>query len=79
MRFIKKFTPSYAKDLCSPGSYTTQLFATGVQLRIASQPLEHSAIGIAFDLYLDMMPGMPGNAVEQVDAAIKAVKKATEK
>ncbi|WP_400942002.1 site-specific integrase [Lysinibacillus sp. NPDC086135] len=56
-------------------SHATQLLAAGVHPKIASERLGHSTIGITLDLYSHVMPGMQANAVEQVDAAIKAAKK----
>lgn len=47
--------------------------------KIASERLGHSTVGITLDLYSHVMPGMQANAAEQVDAAIKAAKKASEK
>ncbi|EJL54383.1 hypothetical protein PMI09_02475 [Rhizobium sp. CF122] len=52
-----------------------QLLAAGVHPKIASERLGHSTIGITLDLYSHVMAGMQANAAEQVDAAIKAVKK----
>lgn len=60
-------------------SHATQLLAAGVHPKIASERLGHSTIGITLDLYSHVMPGMQANAAEQVDAAIKAAKKASEK
>ncbi|MCX2696527.1 tyrosine-type recombinase/integrase [Ochrobactrum chromiisoli] len=56
-------------------SHATQLLAAGVHPKIASEGLGYSTIGITLDLYSHVMLGMQANAVEQVDAAIKAAKK----
>ncbi|WP_281040967.1 tyrosine-type recombinase/integrase [Rhizobium sp. BK068] len=56
-------------------SHAMQLLAAGVHPKIASERLGHSTIGITLDLYSHVMAGMQANAAEQVDAAIKAVKK----
>jgi len=56
-------------------SHARQLLAAGVHPKIASERLGHSTIGITLDLYSHAIPGMQANAAEQVDAAIKAVKK----
>jgi hypothetical protein len=40
--------------------------------KIASKRLGHSKIGIAFDLYSHVLPGMEADATERVDAALQA-------
>src|SRR5690606_22135402 len=60
-------------------SHATQLLSAGVHPKIASERLGHSTVGITLDLYSHVMPGKQENAAEQVDAAIKAAKKASEK
>lgn len=78
MRFIQNFT-FLCEGFMLSGFLCNTIVRNWRPLKDRQSTLEHSTIGIALDLYLDMMPGMHANAVEQVDAAIKAAKKATEK
>ncbi|MFN3506238.1 MAG: tyrosine-type recombinase/integrase [Allorhizobium sp.] len=56
-------------------THATQMLASGVHPKIASERLGHSTIAITMDLYSHVMPDMQASAAEQVDAAIKAATK----
>ena len=53
------------------------MLASGVHVKIASERLGHSKIGIALDLYIRVLPGMQEDAVVKVDAAYLAAKRRT--
>jgi integrase len=53
-------------------SHATHLLAAGVHPKIAQERLGHSSIGITLDLYSHVLPGMQGDAVAKVDAALQA-------
>jgi len=57
-------------------THATQMLASGVHPKVASERLGHSTIGITLDLYSHVMPGMQADAAEQVDAAIRGAVKA---
>ena len=46
--------------------------ASGVHVKVASERLGHSKVGITLDLYSHVMPGMQADAAGQVDAALQA-------
>jgi integrase len=56
-------------------THASQMLATGVHPKVASERLGHSTIGITLDLYSHVMPGMQADAAEQVDAAIRSAVK----
>jgi integrase len=57
--------------------HATHMLASGVHVKVASERLGHSKIGITLDLYSHVLPGMQEDAVAKVDAAFTAaVKKA---
>jgi len=60
-------------------THASQMLASGVHPKIASERLGHSTIGITLDLYSHVMPGMQADAAEQVDAAIRTAISAREK
>jgi len=49
--------------------------ASGVHVKVASERLGHSKIGITLDLYSHVLPGMQEDAVAKVDAAFQAHRK----
>ena len=53
-------------------SHATHLLAAGVHPKIAQERLGHSSVGITLDLYSHVLPGMQGEAVAKVDAALQA-------
>lgn len=53
-------------------SHASQMLASGVHPKIASERLGHSSVGITLDLYSHTLPGMQADAAEQVDAALQA-------
>jgi integrase len=53
-------------------THATQLLASGVHPKVASERLGHSTIGITLDLYSHVMPGMQADAAEQVDGALRS-------
>jgi integrase len=56
-------------------SHATHMLAAGVHVKIASERLGHSKIGITLDLYSHVLPGMQEDAVAKVDAAFKVHQK----
>lgn len=71
MRLIQKTTLPRIRFHDLRHSHASQMLAAGVHPKIASERLGHSTIGITFDLYSHVMPGMQADAAEQVDAAIR--------
>jgi len=55
-------------------SHATHMLASGVHVKIASERLGHSKIGITLDLYSHVLPGMQED-VAKVDAAFKVHQK----
>jgi len=53
------------------------MLASGVHVKIASERLGHSKIGITLDLYSHVLPGTQDDAVAKVDAAYLAAKRRT--
>jgi integrase len=56
-------------------THATHMLASGVHVKIASERLGHSKIGITLDLYSHVMPGMQEDAVAKVDAAFLAAQR----
>ena len=56
-------------------SHATHMLASGVHVKIASERLGHSKIGITLDLYSHVLRGMQEDAVAKVDAAFKVHQK----
>lgn len=54
-------------------THATHMLGSGVHVKIASERLGHSKIGITLDLYSHVLPGMQEDAVSKVDAAFQAV------
>jgi integrase len=55
-------------------SHATHMLACGVHVKVASERLGHSKVGITLDLYSHVLPGMQEDAVARVDAAFNAAK-----
>ncbi len=53
-------------------SHATQMLANGTHMKVASERLGHSSIGITMDLYSHVLPGMQEEAAERVDNALRA-------
>jgi integrase len=56
-------------------THATHMLASGVHVKVASERLGHSKIGITLDLYSHVLPGMQEDAVAKVDAAFQAIKR----
>jgi len=52
-------------------SHATQLLASGIHPKIASERLGHSKVGITLDLYSHVMPGMQEDAAARIDLAVR--------
>jgi integrase len=48
------------------------MLANGVHPKVASERLGHSKVGITFDLYSHVIPGMQEDATARVDDALQA-------
>jgi integrase len=55
-------------------THATHMLASGVHVKVASERLGHSKIGITLDLYSHLLPGMQEDAVAKVDAVFKAAR-----
>src|ERR1700674_297071 len=53
-------------------SHATQLLASGVHPKIASESLGHSSIAITLDIYSHVTQGMQSDAASKVDAVLDA-------
>jgi integrase len=53
-------------------SHATQMLMNGTHMKVASERLGHSSIGITMDLYSHLLPGMQEEAAERVDNALRA-------
>ncbi len=53
-------------------SHPTQMLVAGVHMKVASERLGHSGIGITMDLYSHVLPGAQEEAVAKVDRALQA-------
>jgi integrase len=52
-------------------SHATQMLSNGTHMKVASERLGHSSIGITMDLYSHILPGMQEEAAERVDNALR--------
>ncbi|MDX3968131.1 MAG: tyrosine-type recombinase/integrase [Bradyrhizobium sp.] len=52
-------------------THATQLLASGVHPKIASERLGHSKVGITLDLYSHVLPGMQEDAAAKIDDALR--------
>jgi integrase len=50
-------------------AHATQMLASGVHIKVASERLGHSTTGITLDLYSHILPGMQEEAAARIDAA----------
>ena len=48
------------------------MLTNGTHMKVASERLGHSSIGITMDLYSHVLPGMQEEAAERVDKALTA-------
>ncbi|MFP6689033.1 MAG: site-specific integrase, partial [Alphaproteobacteria bacterium] len=53
-------------------SHATQMLTNGTHMKVASERLGHSSIGITMDLYSHILLGMQEDAAELVDSALRA-------
>jgi integrase len=51
-------------------AHATHLLSSGVHVKVASERLGHSKVGITLDLYSHVLPGMQEDAVARVDDAL---------
>jgi integrase len=52
------------------------MLTSGTHIKVASERLGHSRVGITLDLYSHVLPGMQEDAAAKVDAALKAAEQA---
>jgi integrase len=57
-------------------AHGTHMLASGTHIKVASERLGHSKVGITLDLYSHVLPGMQEDAAAKIDAALKAAEKA---
>jgi integrase len=57
-------------------AHGTHMLASGTHIKVASERLGHSKVGITLDLYSHLLPGMQEDAAAKIDAALKAAEKA---
>jgi integrase len=55
-------------------SHATQLLASGVHPKIASERLGHASVGITLDLYSHVTETMQGDAALRLDSAMQGAK-----
>lgn len=60
-------------------THASHLLAGGVHMKVASERLGHSSIGITMDLYSHLLPGLQEEAAEKVDNALQAALKGSSK
>ena len=58
-------------------THATHMLASGVHVKVASERLGHSEVGITLDLYSHVLPGMQEDAVAKVDAAFQDARRRT--
>jgi integrase len=52
-------------------AHATHLLSNGVHPKVASEPLDHSRVGITLDLYSHVLPGMQENAAARIDEVLR--------
>ena len=57
-------------------SHATQLLEAGVHMKVTSERLGHSGIGITMDLYSHVVEGMQQDAVDRLDTTYQSVRNA---
>jgi integrase len=60
-------------------AHGTHMLASGTHIKVASERLGHSKVGITLDLYSHVLPGMQEDAAAKVDAALRAAQNAEKK
>jgi integrase len=60
-------------------AHGTHMLASGTHIKVASERLGHSKVGITLDLYSHVLPGMQEDAAAKVDGALKAAQNANRK
>jgi integrase len=55
-------------------AHGTHMLASGTHIKVASERLGHSKVGITLDLYSHILPGMQEEAAAKIDAALKAAR-----
>jgi len=58
-------------------THATHMLASGVHVKVASERLGHSEVGITLDLYSHVLPGMQEDAVAKIDAAFQDARRRT--
>jgi integrase len=53
-------------------AHGTHMLASGTHIKVASERLGHSKVGITLDLYSHVLPGMQEDAAAKIDAAFRA-------
>jgi len=72
MRGLKVLRPVRFHDLRH--SHATQLLASGIHPKIASERLRHASVGITLDLYSHVTDTMQGEAAAKLDSAMQVAK-----
>lgn len=57
-------------------AHATHMLTSGTHVKVASERLGHSKVGITLDLYSHVLPGMQEDAAAKVDAALRAAQNA---
>ncbi len=53
-------------------SHASQLLRAGVPVKVVSERLGHSTVGITLDVYAHSLPGMQEEAAAKIDAALRS-------
>ena len=54
-------------------THASQLLRQGVNAKVVSERLGHSAVGFTLDVYSHVLPGMQDDAARRIDAALRLV------
>lgn len=57
-------------------AHATHMLTSGTHIKVASERLGHSKVGITLDLYSHVLPGMQEDAAAKVDAALRTAQNA---
>jgi integrase len=57
-------------------AHATHMLTSGTHIKVASERLGHSKVGITLDLYSHVLPGMQKDAAAKVDAALRTAQNA---
>jgi integrase len=60
-------------------AHGTHMLASGTHIKVASERLGHSKVGITLDLHSHVLPGMQEDAAARIDAALRAAQNAEKK